>query len=268
MRQLRRVTKKPREEAAKYAGIAPATLSRIEAATHAPKPADILALCRFYGVDEEQTEILVTLARQSRQRGWWQRYGDIMVPGFEVYVGLEEEASELRSYLPSVVDGLLQTPGYIRAQSQASLVTPEESELERRVAIRVQRQERLLGAEDPPRMWTILHEGALRTQVGGAEVMREQLAYLHEVSSLNFLTLQVLPFTAGAHPAMLTGFHTLEFPHPADPGVTYIEYETGGVYLEQPGEVEVYARIFDQLRARAASPDDSRKLLEDIRRGL
>ncbi|RKS79108.1 helix-turn-helix protein [Actinomadura pelletieri DSM 43383] len=266
MRQLRRTTKASREDAAAYAGIAPATLSRIEAATHAPKPADILALCKFYGLDDDATEALVTLARQSRQRGWWHKFGDTMPPGFEVYVGLEEEAVELRSYMSELIDGLFQTPEYMRALALASLEVPDDSELERLIAVRTQRQERLLDGLDNPQIWTILHEGALRTHVGGADVMREQLAHIKELSMRNFLTLQVMPFTAGAHPAMLTGFHLLKFPYPADPDVAYIEYEAGGIYLEQPVEVDLYVRLFDQLRARAASPDESRRLVDRIQR--
>jgi transcriptional regulator with XRE-family HTH domain len=268
MRQLRRDTKKAREDAARYAGIAPATLSRIEAATHAPKPADILALCKFYEVDEERTESLVTLARQSRVRGWWHKYGDAMPPGFEVYVGLEEEAAELRSYMPELVDGLLQTPDYMRALALAELEVPEADELDRLIKVRTQRQQRLLEGGDVPAMWTILHEGALRMCVGGAEVMKEQLLCLEELSRRNFLTLQVLPFSTGAHPAMETGFHLLRFPHPSDPDVAYIEYKGGGLHLEQPAEVDLFGRIFDQLRARAASPDESRTLIDRIRREL
>lgn len=268
MRQLRRITKKPREEAARYAGIAPATLSRIEAATHAPKPADILALCKFYGVDDEQAEMLVTLARQSRQRGWWHKFGDILPKGFDVYLGLEEEAAELRSYQAEMVTGLLQTPEYIRALALAELEPPDDGELERLISVRVQRQRRLLDEGDSPRIWVILHEGALRTRVGGAEVMRNQLDHLVEMSQRNFLTLQVLPFAVGAHPAMQTGFHILGFPHQADPDVAYIEYRTGGLCLEEQAEVASYARVFDQLRARGAGPDQSRAIVSEIRREL
>lgn len=264
MRHLRRTTKKSREDAARYAGIAPATLSRIEAAAHSPKPADILALCKFYEVDDEQTEVLVTLARQSRQRGWWQKYGDMLPKGFDVYVGLEEEAAELRSYQPELITGLLQTPGYMRALTLSDLEVPDEDELERRIDFRTKRQENLLSGDDRPQIWTIVQEGALRLEVGGPQIMREQLQHLIALSRRNFVTLQVLPFAAGAHPGMQTGFYMLGFPDPADPDVAYIEYRTGGLFLEQPDEVSVYAKIFDQLRARAAGPDQSRALLEQI----
>ncbi|TDD61963.1 XRE family transcriptional regulator [Actinomadura darangshiensis] len=268
MRQLRRTTKKSREDAARYAGIAPATLSRIEAATHAPKPADILALCKFYEVDEEKTETLVTLARQSRQRGWWQKYGDVLLKGFDVYVGLEEEADELRSYQPELITGLLQTPDYMRAVVLADLEVPDEAELERRISVRMQRQENLLNGDGRRQIWAIIHEAALRLQVGGPGVMRGQLEHLHDLSRRNAMTLQVLPFTAGAHPGMQTGFYLLGFAHPADPDIAYIEYRTGGVFLEQADEVAIYVRTFDQLRARATGPDEARLLIERILTGM
>ncbi|TYB49097.1 helix-turn-helix domain-containing protein [Actinomadura chibensis] len=264
MRQLRRTTQRSREDAAAYAGIAPATLSRIEAATHAPKPADIMALCKFYGLDDDQTDALVTLARQSRQRGWWHKYGDVLPKGFDVFVGLEEEAAELRSYQPELITGLLQTPEYMRALVLADLDVPDEVELERRISVRIRRQENLLCGDNPRQVWAIVHEGALRLQVGGPDVMRGQLEHLRDLSRRNCLTLQVLPFTAGAHPGMQTGFYLLGFAHPADPDIAYIEYRTGGVFLEQPDEVRVYEKIFDQLRARAAGPDDARKLIDQI----
>ncbi|GAA4239543.1 helix-turn-helix transcriptional regulator [Actinomadura meridiana] len=268
MRQLRRTAKSPREEAAAYAGISPATLSRIEAASHAPKPTDILALCKFYGLDEDQTEALVTLARQGRKRGWWRKFDDILPKGFDVYLGLEEEAAELRSYQPQLITGLLQTPEYMRALALAKLEPPTEKDLEQLLSVRVRRQEQMLNGEDSPQIWVILHESALRTQVGCAEVMREQLDHLKKMSRNAFVTLQILPFTAGAHPAMETGFDVLGFPHPEDPDVAYIEYRTGGLFLEHQPEVAIYGRVFDQLRARAAGPDQSRGILDEIGREL
>lgn len=158
MRRLRKESGKTREEAAKFADIAPATISRIEAAVHAPKVADIMALCRFYGLDDERTEVLVTLARQSRQRGWWHQYSGTIPEWFEVYVGLEEEADEILTYENELIPGLLQTESYVRALLRADLRTPTEDEIERRTALRLKRQERLAKA-DAPKIWAVLNEG-------------------------------------------------------------------------------------------------------------
>jgi transcriptional regulator with XRE-family HTH domain len=263
MRRLRKESGKSREEVAKYAGVAPMTITRIEGAQHAPKPADIAMMCKFYGLDDERTEVLVTLARQSRQRGWWQRYGGAIPGWFEIYVGLEEEAAEIRSYQPEGIFGLLQTEGYMRGQILAEPETPSEEQVEQRVAIRLKRQERLKG-DDAPKLWIVLNEAAIRREIGGPETMREQLQRLIDASRLSNVTLQVLPFKTGAHPASHGAFTMLDFPEPADPDVVYVEYRLGSLYLEQQSEVAAYATIFDHLRARALGPDESRALITRV----
>ncbi|GAA1851623.1 helix-turn-helix domain-containing protein [Actinomadura bangladeshensis] len=260
MRRLRRESGKTREEAAKFADIAPATVSRIEAAVHAPKVADIMALCKFYGLDDDRTEVLVALARQSRQRGWWHQYSGSIPDWFEVYVGLEEEASEVLHYEPEAIPGLLQVEGYIRAISLAGLEAPPDEELERRVALRLKRQERLTSS-DAPKVWAILNEGAIRRQVGGPETMRQQLNHLTSLSQLNHINIVVLPFSAGAHPGMHGPCTLLRFPEPADPDVAYVQYRRGSVYLEDPSDISHYVEVFDHLRSRALGPDESRALI-------
>ena len=263
MRRLRKESGKGVEEAAKFAGIAVATIYRIEAGTHAPKPADIMALCRFYGVDDAHMEVLANLARQSRMRGWWQRYGDTIPAWFEVYVGLEEETSEIRSYDPEGIFGPLQTERYMRAKMLAEPETPSDEQIEQRIAVRLKRQDRLKD-EDAPKVWAVLGEAALHRQVGGPETMREQLKHLLNVSRLSTMTLQVLSFKAGAHPAGHGAFTMLGFPIPVDPDVVYVEYRLGGLYLEQPAEVAAYTTIFNHLRARALGPDESRTLIRRL----
>jgi len=263
MRKLRKEAGKTREEAARYADIAPATVSRIEAAAHAPKVADIMALCRFYGLDEAHTEMLVTLARQSRQRGWWQKVGEDAIPTwFETYVGLEEEVAEIRSYQPEVIFGLLQTEDYARAVLTADdTVGPAEGE--RRLEVRMRRQ-KLLEEPDRPKLWIIQNEGALRRHVGGVATMQQQLKHLIDLSRQPGITIQVLPFSAGAHPSMHGAFEILSFPERYDPDVVYIDYRRGSIYLENLDEVDDYTQLFDQLRARAISPDGSRALIGRI----
>jgi transcriptional regulator with XRE-family HTH domain len=267
MQRLRKESGKSAEEAAKFAGVAVATIYRIEAGTHAPKPADIMALCKLYGVDEARTEVLVTLARQSRQRGWWQRYGDTIPAWFEGYVGLEEEACVIRSYDPEGVFGPLQTKGYMRAKMLAEPETPSGGQIEQWVTVRLKRQERLDGP-DAPKVWAVLGEAALHREVGGPGTMREQLNHLVDASRLRNVTLQVLPFKAGAHPAGHGAFTMLGFPEPVDPDVVYVEYRLGSLYLEQKSEVAAYATIFDHLRARALGPDESRALITQVAREM
>lgn len=262
MRRLRRESGKTREEAARFADIAPATVSRIEAAVHAPKVADIMALCKFYGLDDDRTEVLVTLARQSRQRGWWQKYGDAIPAWFEVYVGLEEEVSELRTYQSEAIFGLLQTEAYARAVLLADdNVSPDDGE--RMVEVRMRRQ-RLLEGPDRPKLWIIQNEAALRREVGGRVVMHEQLNHLMALSQLPGVTVQVLPLVSGAHPSMHGAFEILGFQDRRDPDVVYVDYRMGCIYLEEAGEVDDYAQLFNQLRARALGPNETRGLISQI----
>ncbi|GAA4222655.1 hypothetical protein FHR32_003843 [Streptosporangium album] len=243
-----------------FVGCAPATITKIENASSTARPADVALLLELYGVTGRRREVLMALAREARQRGWWQQYSGAIPQWFEVYVGLEEEASEIRSFQPEVIDGRLQTEGYIRALIQAEVNVPPAEEIDRRVAIRLKRQEKLT-FPDAPELWVVVGEAALRRAVGGVETMREQLQRLNEVSRLNNITLQVLPFQAGAHPGMQGGFHLLGFPGETDQDVVYVEYRQGALYLERQPDVDAYAKLFDHLRARALGPDESRALI-------
>ncbi|MBO2454190.1 helix-turn-helix transcriptional regulator [Actinomadura barringtoniae] len=264
MRRLRDEAGKRREESAEAAGIAPATLSRIEAGTHAPKPANILALCLFYGLEVQQAQAYADLARQAKEPGWWHRYSDALPKGFDVYVAMEATASGMRVYRPDSIDGLLQTEAYMRAQMLAEPESPTEEQVEQRTAVRLKRQERWLSGEGSPQLWVIQNEAGLHRMVGGPDVMKEQLRRLHELSRLSNVTLQVLPFTSGAHPASHGGFHLLDFPDAGDPDIAYIEYRLGSLIMEEPHEVAAYAMIFNLLRADALGPDDARDMFEAL----
>jgi Domain of unknown function (DUF5753) len=180
----------------------PVTVTRIESGQSAPRVADAARMLELYGVTGTRREMLITLAREARRRGWWQQYS--VTPWFEVYVGLEEEASEIRSYEAEAIPGLLQTEGYARAIMHADVDVPPEEEVQRRIVVRMKRQERITG-EDAPKMWVVLNEAALHRQVGGRETMREQLRHLAEVSRANRVVVQVLGYGAGAHPGKLKG---------------------------------------------------------------
>lgn len=267
MRRLRSARQANLDEVARGSDVGRTTVYRIEQASHAPKVNDIRALCRYYGLGEEETEALVALARESRQRGWWQRPGSSSaIPSwFETYVGLEEEASELLVYEPEVVTGLLQTEDYCRSLLRIDPVLPEEGIAERdhRVAVRLKRQERLNGP-DAPKLWVILNEASIRRVVGGRTVMKKQLEQLIALSRPRRVTLQVLPFSAGAHAAADGSFHILHFPQQAHPSIVYLQFRRGSLYLEEQADLAEYMEIYEHLRAVALSPELSIELIEQV----
>jgi len=236
------------------------TISRWETGERRVRPVDLRRLLDLYDVHGEQREVLLTLARQARERGWWRSYTDAVPAWFEVYLGLEAEADTIRDYAAELVPGLLQTADYYRAFMRAAPAAGDEETIERKAAVRLARQERLTG-EDPPRLWAVLNEATIRRVVGGATTMRAQLQHIAEMADLAHVTVQVLPFRAGAHPAMDGSFIILGFPEPADPDVVYVESQAGSLYLERPPEVERYAAMFNHLMAKALDPDESQALI-------
>lgn len=250
------------EETAERLEWSSAKISRIENARVSVLPRDVKFLLSAYGHadTEELWAVLTTLARESRQKGWWHQYGDAIPDWFQVYVGLEGEASTINCYRSEFMHGLLQTEGYARAVHRAALPNATEEEIDALVQVRMARQELLTG-EDPPHLWLILNEAVLRRVVGGREVMREQLLRLAEASHLPSVTVQVIPFANGAHAAMDGSFIVLGFPGDIDPKVAYFEYQTGSLYLEKREEVARYRLAFDHVRAEAIGPEASRDLV-------
>lgn len=260
LRKLRKESGKTREQVAEFVGCSPVTITRIESGQSAPRLADTARLLECYGVTGARREVLMTLCGEARKRGWWHQFSGAIPAWFNVYIGIEPEVSEIRSYQPEAIDGRLQTEAYIRALMLADVEVPTSQELDQRVAVRMKRQE-LLRGDDAPKMWVILNEAALRREVGGQMTMREQFEHLIEVSKSNKVVLQVLTYAAGAHPAMDGAFEILRFPEAADADVVYLQYRTGSIYLEDPADVDVFAELFDHLRARALGPDESRALI-------
>jgi hypothetical protein len=238
------------------------TLSRWETGDRNIRPTDVRLLLDIYEVAGEEREALLTLARQAKERGWWQSFGTSVPSWFQFYVGLESEASTIQQYSPELVPGLLQTADYYREFLGAAPADPRVTGKE--VEVRMARQERLTSDEDPPEFWAVLNEAVLRRNVGGSTVMRAQLGHLADLSGLPNVTIQVLPFSAGVHPAMDGSFSILGFPVPSDPAVVYMENQAGSVYLEEPADVERLSRMFSHLIAKALSPEDSRRLLQGI----
>ncbi|QFG21911.1 helix-turn-helix transcriptional regulator [Actinomadura sp. WMMB 499] len=261
LRRLRKESGLTREQVAERIGCAPVTITRIETGQSGARVGEVALMLEVYGITGDDREAFLQVAKDARKRGWWHPFSSTMPNWFQVYVGLEEEASSIQDYQSEVIPGLLQTEAYARATYLAEPSIPSDEEIERRVALRQGRQKRLLEAEDAPAMWFVLSEAGIRRLVGGRATMCEQLNLLAELSRRPNITIQVLPFTAGAHPAMQGGFTLLGFPEPADPDVVYVEYRQGGLYLEKLDEVGGYLQIFNHLRAQAFGRDDSRYLI-------
>ncbi|MFF5258171.1 helix-turn-helix domain-containing protein [Actinomadura viridis] len=247
------------EEVAERLEWSTAKVSRIENARVGVLPRDVKYLLNVYGVEGEARDLLLALAREARQKGWWHSYGEAIPSWFEVYVGLESDAVTMDKYECEHVPGLLQTADYARAVFQA-FPMDDGAEIAKRVDLRMARTERLT-TPSAPKLWAVLNEAVIRRQVGGPQIMRAQLEHLHEMAKLPNITLQVLPFEAGAHPAMSGAFTILGFPNPSDPKVVFMEMQTGGLYLEKSHEAERYTLAFDHLRAAALRPSDSQALI-------
>jgi transcriptional regulator with XRE-family HTH domain len=236
------------------------SISRWETGERSVRPTDLRLLLDIYDVHGERREQLLTLARQAKERGWWQSYAAAIPGWFQTYLGLEAEAAAIREYAAELVPGLLQTPGYYRAFLQAAPAAGTDGQITAKIDVRTARQDRL-ASDDPPDYWAVLNEAVIRRAVGGADVMREQLARLAGLAALPHINIQVLPFTAGAHPAMDGAFSILAFPEPADPDVVYLENQAGSLYLEEQPELDRYARMYSHLMAKALDPDESRHMI-------
>ncbi|WP_084792169.1 helix-turn-helix domain-containing protein [Actinopolyspora mortivallis] len=268
LRSWREHARMRQEDVADVLGWSKAKVSRYENAEQIPGTAEIIALATIYGRSEQERDQYMALAVQARQRGWWQSYGtEALKQDFDEYVGLESEACLLKEYCFELIPGLLQTESYATELMRAWLPSVDTSVTEERAALRAQRQANLYG-EHPLALHTVVHECALRQRVGGPEVIRPQLEHLLSMSELPHVTIQVLPFTAGAHPAMDSPFIILSFPDPEFTDVGFAEYLTGCVYVEDPEEVESYSLNFNALTEQALTPTASidliRTLVDDI----
>jgi transcriptional regulator with XRE-family HTH domain len=250
------------EQVAEQMGWSVAKVYRIEGDKVRVLPRDAQRLLRLYGIDGEQAEAVMELARLARAKDWWHQYSGAIPEWFQFYVGLEAAASAMQEYCAELVTGLLQTEAYARAVMAAAARSDTE-EIDRQVAVRLERQKRLT-APDAPSLWVVLDEAVLLRQVGGPAVMAGQLAHIDQMAGQPNVTVQVLPFTAGAHPAMLGSFTLMQFPDPADKDVVYLEAETGALYLEKQQDVRRYSLMIDYLRAQALGPAESRALIAQL----
>jgi transcriptional regulator with XRE-family HTH domain len=263
LRRLREVARLTCEEVADHLECSASKISRVETGRVSVSPRDVRDMLELYGVPSAQRESLVQLARDSRQKGWWHAYSDTMQPQMATYIGLESAASEIRIYEVSLIPGLLQTEDYARAVIRAGMVNSPAEDIERRVSLLMARQPAVV-REDPPKVWAVLDEAALRRRVGGAGLMRLQLEHLLAQAALPNVAVQVIPFGGGAHPAMGRPFIILVFPERVDTDVVYLEDLTSALYLEDVAEVDRYNVFFNHLRATALSFDDSAALITSV----
>lgn len=241
-------------------------LHYIETAVVPPRARDLEEiLFDLYQIPEERRDHYLQAARNARKRGWWEKQDDsVTLPKwFSLYLGLEQGASEIYAWETQLIPGLLQTRAYATALNENGTAELSQEEIQARVDIRMSRQ-KILQGEEPIRFWGVIDETALRRDVGGPEVMKEQLTHLLEVSQHPKVTLQVLPQPSGAHTGMAGSFTILGFPAEADPGVIYIEHRTGSVYLEQPSEIKEHQIAFEHLRVAALKPTPSQHRLQSI----
>jgi transcriptional regulator with XRE-family HTH domain len=264
LRQLRKASELTQDDVAERTGINAATLYRIERARVRPQTRTLRTLLDLYGVPREQQGELVGLLREARQRGWLHAYQSLLPEHYTTLIGFEGEAQTIWNYESLFVPGLLQTEDYARAVIGAGLPNGSREEVERRVDARMKRQEVLQG-DHPVNLWAIVDEAALRREVGGPDVMRVQLRHLAEVpEAYPHVTLQVIPFKAGAHAGMPGSFVLLRFPEAEVPDVVYIDSMAGDLFLEDESAVSRYTLVFDHRRAVAASPDVSRSLIASM----
>lgn len=268
LRRLRERAGYSVEEMAEHLECSQSKVRRIEIGRVPVRQRDLRDLLDYYGVAEQDREPLLALARESKKKGWWHTYGDAVPDWFQTYVGLEAEASDLRNYKAELVPGLLQIEPYARAIHEAVLADDTDEEIARLVDVRMARQGLLTREENPPRLWAILNEAVLWRLVGGRGVMREQLHHLTEMAKPANVTIQVLPFDAGAHASMVGSFMILGFPDQHDPDVVFVEHHTGSLYLERAIEVDRYTLDFDHVRATALSPKDSLALIASVDKEL
>lgn len=221
-----------------------------------PDPRDVEALLDIYKVtDPQERDAYLTLAKQARQRGWWVSYSDVVGKG--TYVGLEIEASRIRTYEALVVPGLLQTEAYARAVMSSHGVT-DPSDIDRRVEAREMRKQ-ILAKADAPRIWAIIDEAALRKIP--VDIREEQLRYLVDIQRPS-LRIQVLPDSAGLHAATAGSFVILDFPE--DPPVVYREDVMSELFYEDPVEIDHCEMVYDHVHASALSVEESQQFLDGL----
>jgi transcriptional regulator with XRE-family HTH domain len=261
LRRLREASGISRDDAGYAIRGSGSKISRLELGRVGFKERDVADLLTLYGVtDETERESFLDLVRRSNEPGWWHRYNDLMPSWFQDYVGLEESASRIQTYEIQFVPGLLQTERYARAVAAQGRPEFTDDELDRRVRLRMQRQE-LFKHPSGPRVWAVIDESVLHRPIGGREVLREQIEALIEATKLPKVSLQILPFALGRSGAE-GAFTILRFAEPEIPDIVYLEHLCGALYLDKPEDVEAYSKVAHRLAVDAQTPAQTRETLQ------
>ena len=265
LRDLRVAAGKSLEDAATALSVSVLAIRRIEQGQVKWKLPYIKVLLEEYGVAGEDARIFLTMVAEANQPGWWYRYRDALPDWFRAFVTLEEEASLIRAYEPHYVPGLMQTEDYARTVLRAGL--RDNDEIERRVALRLQRQQTLLqpgGTE----FWAVLDETVLRRPVTAPEVMRAQVDHLIELAARPNVTLQLVPFGLFIHEAMYGPFYIFRFPFPELQDIAYTENVAGSGYVDQHDDVAAFVEALDRISAQVPPPQRTEALLTEIRKEI
>jgi transcriptional regulator with XRE-family HTH domain len=241
-------------------------ISRIEHGRVGFKDRDVADLLTLYGVTDEQMRArMLASARHANAPGWWSKYNDLLPDWFEEYLGLEGAASVIRTFELQFVHGLFQTEAYARAVTLLGHKTAPADEIDRRVSLRLKRQD-IFTSPEPPQVWSVMDEAVLRRPLGGRAVMRDQLERLAEVASLPQVTIQVIPF--GGHAAAGGSFTILRFAEPELPDVVYLEQLTSALYLDSREDVDHYLEVMNELSTEALTPDRTARFLAEVTREI
>lgn len=264
LRRLREAAEITRADAGYAIRASDSKISRLELGRVGFKERDVADLLTMYGItDPGERELFLDMVRHANAPGWWRRYSPVMPNWLEDFVGLEESASRIQTYELQFVPGLMQTEDYARAIAThgRSEFTPEETE--RRIALRMRRQQ-VLHRIDAPKLWVVLDESVLHRPIGGRSVFLAQIERLLEISKLPNITLQVLPYRLSGYVAE-GSFTILRFAEQELPDIVYVEHLGGALYLDSLEESELYGRVSDRLAVEADTPDRSRQLLVKLR---
>lgn len=263
LRRLREQAGVSRDDAGYHIRASGSKISRLELGRVSFKERDVSDLLDLYRIDPETKQQLLQLTAEANATPWWQRYREVVPDWFQVYVGLEEAASLIRVYEVQFVPGLLQTEEYARAVVMQGSPNLAPEEVESRVAVRMGRQ-KLFARENPPRLWAVVDEAALRRPMGSPEVLVGQVKRLIDAISEPNITLQIMPFKYGGHAAEGGAFTIMRFPEADLPDMVYMEYLTGANYIDKAEDVEIYAAVMERLSVAGTSPDRTKDVLNEI----
>ena len=263
LRRLRESKNISMREAGYHIRATESKISRLETGKVSFKERDVEDLLTFYGVlDGKERDQVLDLVREANAQGWWHSFGEVLPSWFEAFIGLESAASVVRAYEVQFVPGLLQCPQYVDAVLSSNRAQ-SATDHKRRIELR-QRRQAALEREDAPILWVVLDEAALRRPIGGPEVMKAQIAYLIEQAERPNITIQLLPYSVGAHAAEGGAFTLLRFAESDLPDVVYLEHLTGAQYIERPEDVEQYARAMDRISVDALHPEATLEALKAL----